>query len=406
MARSEVYVVDHDQTAHSQWRREGRSREEVHRLLRTRLENQIPAYLGEFILGVRFKEFYYEEKTGPATGQKFIGAPGFVGDIGASYQKAIADAKSRGWSGKREKTESDAFNLKLKPQLFNASVGTFYIWISPPGSKEEGYGDYSFTHLGQVQKTSQGQRRYVVTSLRNTLELDDHAAILNHFLPEGEKLKDPNDLDFLSNPVVIKNEGNHTIRDLLVAMDVILKRERNRTTHFAQAYQEREDWERRLREALSPMIEDYCLSVENGPSSKDKQKIIWAMENYTKEMITGRRLPEAVREGPVLAHELERAVIYRRYGHEPKALSGGSCPPNRNNSLEGSSPSSSAKLPWQEHQLENSDSSHCDQCSNPEPHFHCPKDKGGCGGTIESGKGATVCPRCGLTKEKAGSQCG
>lgn len=405
MARSEVYVVDHDQTAHSQWRREGRSREEVHRLLRTRLENQIPAYLGEFILGVRFKEFYYEEKTDPATGQKFIGAPGFVGDIGASYQKAIADAKSRGWSGDREKAESCAFNEKLKPRLLNSPTGTFYLWISPPGSKSEGYGDYSFTHLGQIKQTEKG-RKYTVTSLRNTLLLEDHAAILNHFLPEGEKLKNPNDLDFLNNPVVIANEGNHTIHDLLVAIDVILKKERNRTAHFAQAYREREDWEKKLLDSLGHMIDDYCASVADGVSKVDSQKILWAMENYTKEMITGRRLPEAVREGPVLVHELERAVIYRRYGHEPKALSGGSCPPNRNNSLEGSLLSSSAKLPWQEHQLENSDSSHCDQCSNPEPHFHCPEDKGGCGGTIESGKGNATCPHCGLTKEKAGSQCG
>ena len=37
----------------------------------------------------------------------------------------------------------------------------------------------------------------------------------------------------------------------------------------------------------------------------------------------------------------------------------------------------------------------------PKETFNCP----GCQGEIESGKGITTCPHCGLTKEKAGSKC-
>lgn len=37
-----------------------------------------------------------------------------------------------------------------------------------------------------------------------------------------------------------------------------------------------------------------------------------------------------------------------------------------------------------------------------QPYFNCPK----CGGRIESGRGITTCPHCGLTKEQAGSTCG
>lgn len=36
-----------------------------------------------------------------------------------------------------------------------------------------------------------------------------------------------------------------------------------------------------------------------------------------------------------------------------------------------------------------------------QPYFNCPR----CGGKIESGKGITTCPHCGLTKEAAGSTC-
>src|SRR3972149_760537 len=168
MARAEVFVVDRYQRANAEFKGKGYNREERLRLLKARAENDVPSYLGEFILEVGFKEFYYEEIVDSETGERGIGAPGFIGDIGKSYEGAIKDAQSRGWSGRREKAESDAFNKKLKPKILNLPPGTFYIWISPPGAKEEGYGDYSFTHVGQIQKTATG-RRYKVTSLRNTL---------------------------------------------------------------------------------------------------------------------------------------------------------------------------------------------------------------------------------------------
>lgn len=47
----------------------------------------------------------------------------------------------------------------------------------------------------------------------------------------------------------------------------------------------------------------------------------------------------------------------------------------------------------------------CKDCGQEEDHFHCPKDKGGCGRKIITGQGITECPGCHLTKEKAGSPC-
>lgn len=43
----------------------------------------------------------------------------------------------------------------------------------------------------------------------------------------------------------------------------------------------------------------------------------------------------------------------------------------------------------------------CPECGGQTNHFHCP----GCNYQIESGRGITTCPRCGLTKEQAGSKC-
>lgn len=386
-ARAEVFVVEHYYHADAELKRKGFNRDKRLDTLKVRAENDISSYLGEFILGARFKEFYYEEIIDPQTGQRGIGAPGFIGDIGKSYEGAIQDAQRRGFSGRREIAESEAFNKKLNPQLLNAPAGTFYIWVSPPGSKEEGYGDYSFTHLGQVQETATGRRRYVVTSLRNTLELDDHAAMLNHFLPEGKKLKNPNDIDFLSSPILIANEGNHTIHDLLVAIDVILKQERKRTTHFAQAYQEREDWEKKLLESLGPMIDDYCLSVVGGASKADSQKIIWAMENYTRES-TVEDITFPVREGTVSRRELEAAIIYQRYGYQPATLAGGGCSPGSSNPIRNSL-TTTATLPWQEHKLENFRSSEGKktlECT-------CPNCQQKVKAVIENGK--IHCPACG-----------
>ncbi len=47
----------------------------------------------------------------------------------------------------------------------------------------------------------------------------------------------------------------------------------------------------------------------------------------------------------------------------------------------------------------------CPECHASADHFHCPRDKGGCGGKIPSGAGITKCPYCSLTKEQAGSNC-
>ncbi|OGD88981.1 hypothetical protein A3J17_01205 [Candidatus Curtissbacteria bacterium RIFCSPLOWO2_02_FULL_40_11] len=47
----------------------------------------------------------------------------------------------------------------------------------------------------------------------------------------------------------------------------------------------------------------------------------------------------------------------------------------------------------------------CPECQTSADHFHCPREKGGCGGKIPSGAGITKCPHCSLTKEQAGSNC-
>lgn len=387
MARPEVYNVGHDRRDYANFRSQGWSKREAQAILTTRLSEQIPSYLGEFILKVPFKEFHYGEIRDSQTKERGIGAPGFIGDIGESYERAIADAQTRGWSGARERAESAGFNEKLKPQLLDSPEGTFYLWISPPGPKEEGYGDYSFTHIGQIQNTA-SDRRINVLSIRNTLTLNEHREIINHFLPEGEKLENPKDTDFLRNPVVIANENNASTHDFLVVIDTVLKTKTGHTTRFAKDYQERKDWESRLREALGPMINDYYFSLSSS-TPEETQRILWTIENYT-QVWTEQQAASTVEERPATVRELEATILYRLYGYEPKALAGGSCPPNLTKSL-NSSLFSSAVLPWQEHQLENSHSSEGKktlECT-------CPNCNQRVKAVIEDGK--IHCPACGAS---------
>lgn len=384
MARSEYYIVRHDQSAHQELKGNG---ENPKAILRPRLDEQIPSYMGEFVLDVNFKEFSYQEVVNEQTGQKELHATGFIGEINKSYDKAICDAKLRGWSGRREEAECEGFK-KLEKQLFNSPEGTFYLWISPPGPKEESYGIHSFTHLGQIQKTA-GGRRIAVTSLKNRLSLKDHAKIINYFLPEEEKLENPKDVDFLRNPVVIAKEGRYNVTDLLVSIDKILKMAGNHSTYFSKAYQERKEWEKAVREALQPLIEDYYLALERDASGEELQKRMWAMENYTRKM-TAEDVALPIREGTVSHRDLDTTIIYQRYSYQPEALSGGGCPSGNSNPSENPL-ASSALLPWQEHKLENSSSTE----SKKTLECTCPNCQKKVKAVIENGK--IHCPACGVS---------
>lgn len=400
MARAEVYAVRHDQRSHSRLKDKGLSSEEIRYLMLSCLERQIPSYLGEFILKSPFKEFFYEEEVNSQTGQKEIHAPGFIGPIADVYDNAIWENRRHGQSGRREIAECEGFR-KLERALLETPEGTFYLWISPPGTKEEGYGDYSFTHLGQIKERG-GNRRIEVTAVRNSLTLEEHAQILNHFLPEERQLKNPKDTDFLRNPILIENGGNQTIHDLLVAMDVVLKGEYSRTSQFAKDYRERKDWEKELLEMIKPMINDYYSLIEEGAIWDELQRIIWAIENYTASSdlystyytrdMMNRKTAFMVNEGPVPAREWEGIIFYERLGFEPEKLGAGGCPPDPSSwSKDPFSPS--AVLPSQQHTLENSQSPEGQKKLKCE----CPNCHQKVEAIIENGK--IHCPACGVSAE-------
>lgn len=388
MARAEVYVVGHDSCAPQELKERGLNSNEARSVLRTRLEQQIPSCFGEFVLKSEFKEFFYEEVVNPQTGQKELQAPGFLGPIAKSYDKAIGECRRWGQSGRREIAECEGFR-KLEKALFEAPEGTFYLWISPPGTKKEGYGDYSFTHLGQIKKTERG-RRIEVTAWRNTLTLEEHLQIINYFLPEEDKLESPEDTDFLRNPILIEAKNDQTIDDLLVVMEVILRQVSNRPSCFAENYKQRKDWEAKLRQALKPMIDDYCSLLEQEASDAQLQQMFWVMENYTQDLIN-KSWVTIINEGPIPIYERKRTLFYQQYRYEPEALAGGNCPPDPS-SLSKNFLSSSF-LPWQQHRLENFNSQEGERKLN----CTCPNCHQKIEAVIENGK--IYCPACGASAE-------
>lgn len=386
-ARNEIYIVRHDQTAYDEAKKRGLSPGEIRHTIITRLEGQIARYGGEFILKEKFTEFFYEETIDLKTGQTRLHAPGFMGPIAESYDRAIHENKVSGRSARREEAECEGFHY-LEKELLEAPLGTCYLWISPPGTKEEGYGDYSFTYMGRVEETANG-RRISVTSLRNTLTLEEHTLIINRFLPEEKKLANPQDIDFLSTPAIIYPEGNCDIYDLLLKMDVILKTQKGKKTEFAKAYQERKNWEKELVKKLSPVINDYYSLLEKGVTQEELQQVFWAMENYTREWINKRPVT-IINERPVSPVEL-REHFYAQYNYKPPALEGGNCPPDP--SSLSSNPFSSAILPFQQHKLENTVSSEGKKTLK----CTCPNCNKKVEAVIESGK--IHCPKCGASAE-------
>jgi hypothetical protein len=138
------------------------------------------------------------------------------------------------------------------------------------------------------------------------------------------------------------------------------------------------------------MIDDYYRLVEEGASRDELQRTIWAIENYTKEMLF-RETAVTIGKGSISVAEQDIAIVYRQWGYEPKALAGGGCPTGSSRSAKSLFSSSSALLPWQEHQLENSHSSEGKrtlECT-------CPNCNQKVKAVIEGGE--IHCPACGAS---------
>lgn len=278
--------------------------------------NNLLHYVAEFRLGVKFDEFYYREEVNSFTGERYLAStqPGPVRDV---FRKAIDERLKQGKSAHREIAEGEIGFIKLENALLDAPKGTMFIWTSPPGPKEDGYGAYSFTFVGQVEEDSETQQRKIrVIPYRNIFSLEEHRANLSQFTSGTEMLQTPE--DFLAHPVIILQRPGiiDTPEDII---RMIGEQEKINMTWFT-----------RLSTILEPFTDHYVSLVKKRATLDELREARDSIEKVTifhrDEILYA--LQQEKNAKPLFEFDRSIDEVFRGLQEIPlEAVGGGSCPP-------------------------------------------------------------------------------
>lgn len=304
--RTEAYTVGYDRTNFQAPISEGCRRDEILKRREEEITNNILRYLGEYRLGVKFDEFFYGEGRDPFTNQSYL-ASSEPGPVRRKFRNAIQAREEKGLSVRREVAECLGFE-RLEQGLLGIPDNSLFIWVSPPGPAEDGYGLYSFTFVGQVIGDETSTTRVRVIPYRNILSKKEHRAYLSYFTKEAEQFV--SDTDFLANPVIFPQAQNlRTPEDVLT---------------FVGEYEEfNTEWFGKLAEKVGPLIQGYLTLVRRGASDEELCRALFAIENYTLAI----RQSLLVNEGPISRTELEETIpyLFEKWGRFSPPPMAGSC---------------------------------------------------------------------------------
>lgn len=295
-------------------------------------------YSREYILQENITHYHYGLKISKNGLPYEVFAPfaEYDGDVLESFKRR---------KGEREEAECRGFEI-IEQKLFSGQGrNRFFVWISPPGRKEDGYDSHNFTFIGRWQE---GNNKLDMVAYKNWLTPEKNARFLNTFLSKDQKLNEKSkDLDFLKTPVFLPGSFSNYL-------EVIYK--------------------------LDPERKD--LKIENNSWFLDKLSL------FRDEII------KALEKGDV-----DRAIALKN-GHDNFALSllNGGAKYSKNFDYWANLPTPALRgscgfsTSFQEIFSSPIQSS---WLGIEQRYFDCPK----CYKKIESGKGITTCLHCGAKKE-------
>lgn len=258
----EAYRVEFDTQNYHAPVKEGLNEYEIKNARERLIQDNLVRYVGEYRLGEKFDEYFYEVKTNPDTSESYF-ASGNNEPIKNTYKKAIFEREKRGLEAFRETAEQEGFEI-LEKNLVNAPDGTMAVWVSPPGDKKDGYGDYSFTFIAQVVDKING-RKVRIIPYRNEFSKKEHNNYLSK-LTERE-IDYEKDVDFLKSPQIINAGGLYGPEDVL---------------EFIGEQEEFTDsWREEFYLKAQPIIQWYLNLVKENANDYELQKALHALENFS-----------------------------------------------------------------------------------------------------------------------------
>ncbi len=223
--------------------------------------------------------------------------------MGIKAKRAIEDRGKRGLSTKRE--EAEALGIKrLEEQLELSENGSSIIWVSPPGLKEEGYGDYGFVYFGKVKKEKE-EKTIEMTAIRvEDPSMDGFNSFINETLDGNVGFK--NAEDFLSSPVVINEEISQESIENTLTKIFLYQEKKGEGEYFSK-----------IKIKLNPLIEQF-INLQG----EEKIKAFYALENYS---IALKKEYEEAFEKIIYLKRAENVDIKQLmlvHGHKPPVING------------------------------------------------------------------------------------
>lgn len=164
-------------------------------------------FFAEFACNVPIVSYHYRQ-----TDEQTLIAPGLEvrGDVLNMVKQGVREESVR------SQMEYAGFS-RFREQIINARQPSFALWFSPPGPREENYGDYGFLYGALIPRWQDGQRRVSMFALRIP-DFDEKttmksAQLLKDLSPVIQ-LPPVNNDTLLLNPVIFQVGPEQPIKDI------------------------------------------------------------------------------------------------------------------------------------------------------------------------------------------------
>lgn len=272
------------------------------------LEDEIISYLGEFRFGLKKYDYSLVYSHTDDEGWR-LRDPHRLEAMGIKARRSVAERKMLGQSTNREEAEGEGLN-SLDRQLESAQEGDSIVWVSPPGTPEEGYGDYGFIFVGKVKRSAETRKEISMTAIRVKSPTIARFNVAFRTL-SGESLSFLKAEDFLRNPAVLNGQLSEAFIDATLG-------------EIFQAEQDPRQGERfkRLME-MTKTRRKRCINIlkSNRTTVQEKIDYFHGLENLVLE------LDGNLRAGVMEIYKQPEgdAMFVQEYGYEPPQQKG-SCP--------------------------------------------------------------------------------
>ncbi|HLL61256.1 MAG TPA: hypothetical protein VK338_06055 [Candidatus Nitrosocosmicus sp.] len=333
------------------------------------LRKDIESYLGEYRFQLQTYDYELEFSFDPLSNEFALRDVDKKEPLKEMAKKAIKRREEEWKSTTREIAEYQGI-LSLEEQIASASDGGTIIWGSPPGAKEDGYGDYGFVYIGRIQTNPDSHGKKIRMQAVRVENPSMHQYKRGLTKLSGRLFPFESSEQFLATPIISENVVSNP--------EQILKDEFN----FAVDPQKEMIFRKVIR-TLTPRINEFISLVKQGYPKQDLLRMFNAIEDYALDL---RTYYEETEKGDTNIIFLRRPdnlqtfdQMLQRYDYEPPEVLG-SCGSSGNSSniFDGFS-SLKSILGYSER----SD-------------FICPK----CNKSSKPPVGDS-CPKCGFTKKEA-----